>query len=319
MKAVLQFRAGPGFQDQIAKLAPNAIDVVIVEEADRERFAVEMRGADFLLHVLEPVTADVIAAAPKLKLIQKIGVGVNTIDLDAAAIHGVAVANMPGTNSQAVAEMTLSLMLATLRRVPLLDQATRAGQGWSLEEDTFDTAGEVSGKTVGLVGYGEVPKRLAPVLTALGAEVIYTAQSEKPDAVGAWRDLDALISEADIISLHLPLTGDTAQMIDCSAIECMKPGAVLINTARGGLVDEEALLSALISGRLKAAGLDTVAVEPAGADNPLFALENVVVTPHIAWLTPETLARSLGIAFENCQRIAAGKRLLNQIELSTQR
>ncbi len=256
MKAVLQFRAGPGFQDQIAKLAPNAIDVVIVEEADRERFAVEMRGADFLLHVLEPVTADVIAAAPKLKLIQKIGVGVNTIDLDAAAIHGVAVANMPGTNSQAVAEMTLSLMLATLRRVPLLDQATRAGQGWSLEEDTFDTAGEVSGKTVGLVGYGEVPKRLAPVL---------------------------------------------------------------INTARGGLVDEEALLSALISGHLKAAGLDTVAVEPAGADNPLFALENVVVTPHIAWLTPETLGRSLGIAFENCQRIAAGKRLLNQIELSTQR
>ncbi len=313
MKAVLQFRAGPGFRDQIAQLAPSEIDVIVVDEADKERFAAEMRDADVLLHVLEPVTAKVIAAAPNLKLIQKIGVGVNTIDLDAARAHGVAVANMPGTNSQAVAEMTLALMLATLRRIPLLDGAMRAGNGWSLDEATFDTAGEISGRTVGLVGYGEVPRRLAPVLAALGADVIYAARSEKPDAVGERRNLDAVLAESDIVSLHVPLTDDTAEMIDAAALARMKPGAVLVNTARGGLVDEDALVAALQSGRLAAAGLDAVAVEPAPAANLLFALDNVVVTPHIAWLTPETLARSLGIAFENCRRAGAGEPLLNQV------
>lgn len=313
MKAVLQYRAGPGFRDQIAALAPDGLDVVVVDEADEALFTAEMRDADVLLHVLKQVTADVIAAAPALKLIQKIGVGVNTIDLDAARAHGVAVANMPGTNSQAVAEMALALMLATLRRIPLLDRAMRDGRGWALDAATFDTAGEIAGRTVGLVGYGEVPRRLAPVLATLGADVIYAARGEKPDAVGERRDLDVLLAEADIISLHLPLTDDTARMIDAAAIDRMKPGAVLINTARGGLVDEDSLHAALTSGRLAAAGLDTVTEEPAHASNTLFALENVVVTPHIAWLTPETLARSLGIAFENCLRIGAGEDLLNQV------
>jgi phosphoglycerate dehydrogenase-like enzyme len=128
MKTVLHYRAGPGFQTQIAANATADIDVVIVDEGDATAFAREMSDADALLHVLKPVTADVIAAAPGLKLIQKAGVGVNTIDLGAAQEHGVAVANMPGTNSQAVAEMTLALMLATLRRVPLLDSAMRDGR-----------------------------------------------------------------------------------------------------------------------------------------------------------------------------------------------
>ena len=313
MKAVLQFRAGPGFRSQVAALAPEGIEVVVVEEAERERFTEEMRDAEVLLHVLEPVTAEVIAGAPRLKLIQKIGVGVNTIDLDAARSHGVAVANMPGTNSQAVAEMTLALMLAALRRVPLLDRAMREGRGWTLDDNTFDTAGEISGRTVGLVGYGEVPRRLAPVLVALGATVMYASRSEKPDAVGERRSLADLLAEADIVSLHIPLTEETAKIIDVAAIARVKHGAVLINTARGGLVDETALRAALKSGRIAAAGLDTVAAEPAGPDNPLFEFDNVVITPHIAWLTPETLARSLGIAFENCRRIGAGEMLLNQV------
>ncbi len=313
MKTVLHYRAGPGFQAQIAANAPADIEVVIVAEDDEAAFAREMSDADALLHVLKPVTADVIAAAPALKLIQKIGVGVNTIDLDAARSHGVAVANMPGTNSQAVAEMTLALMLATLRRVPLLDEAMRAGRGWDLDPATFDAMGEIAGRTVGLIGYGEVPRRLAPVLVALGAEVIYVARAEKKDAVGVRRDLDELLAEADIVSLHLPLSDATAKMIDAAAIARMKKGAVLINTARGGLVDEDALLTALKTGRIAAAGLDTVSEEPAPATNPLFALDNVVVTPHIAWLTPETLDRSLAIAFDNCRRAAAGETLLHQV------
>lgn len=313
MKTVLHYRAGPGFVAQIEESAPDGIDIVIVDESDRQRFADEMRDADVLLHVLEPVTAEAIEAAPRLKLIQKIGVGVNTIDLDAARDHRVAVANMPGTNSQAVAEMTLALMFAALRRIPLLDDAMREGRGWGLDPGIFDTAGEISGRTIGLVGYGEIPRRLAPVLAALGANVVYAVRRERPAAIGQRLDLDALLTESDIVSLHVPLTPETAGMIDADAIGRMKPGAVLINTARGGLVDEIALRDALASGRIAAAGLDTVSEEPAPATNILFGLDNVVVTPHIAWLTPETLRRSLGIAFENCRRVAAGETLLHQV------
>ena len=313
MKAVLQYRASPGFQDRIAATAPDWLDVLVIDEADKETFAVEMADTDILLHVLETVTADVIEAAPALRLIQKIGVGVNTIDLDGAAQNGVAVCNMPGTNSRAVAELTLTLMLAALRRVPYFDSRMRGGEGWTANLNSFDGLGEIAGRTVGLVGYGDVARLLAPVLTAMGAHVLYTATLKKRDAEADWRELPDLLREADIVSLHLPLTPDTEHMIDGRAIKSMKPGAVLVNTARGGLVDETALIQGLKSRHLRAAGLDVVTVEPAAAGNPLFALDNVVVMPHIAWLTPETLNRSLSVAFENCRRLRDAEDLLHRV------
>ncbi|HET7634558.1 MAG TPA: NAD(P)-dependent oxidoreductase, partial [Burkholderiales bacterium] len=169
MKAVLQYRASSGFRKRLRELAPDWLDITVVNETDRAIFQEEMRDAEILLHVLEPVTAEIIARAPRLRLIQKIGVGVNTIDLDNARSRSIAVTNMPGTNSQAVAEMTLLLMLAALRRIVQLDRATRHGQGWNLKPEVFDRVGELCGRTVGLVGYGEVPRRLAPALQALGA------------------------------------------------------------------------------------------------------------------------------------------------------
>lgn len=313
MKAVLQYRASPGFHRQIEALVPDWLDIAVIDEADKTTFAMAMQDADILLHVLEAVTADVIANAPGLRLIQKIGVGVNTIDLDAAQNHEVAVCNMPGTNSRAVAEMTLTLMLSALRRVPYYDARMRAGDGWTADLDSFDGLGEIAGRTVGLVGYGDVARILAPILTAMGAQVLYTATSEKPDAEAEWRDLPALLRDADIVSLHLPLTPATEMMIDGDAIASMKPGGVLVNTARGGLVDEAALVQALTCGHLRAAGLDVVTIEPAPAGNPLFDLDNVVVMPHIAWVTPETLERSLGIAFENCRRVRDGEDLLHRV------
>ena len=219
---------------------------------------------------------------------------------------------MPGTNSQAVAEMTLSLMFAVLRRLLVLDPATRAGKGWSLPPATFDRTGEIAGRVVGLVGFGDIPRRLAPVLVALRAKVIFHTRTEIHDAIGEWRPLDALLAEADIVSLHVPLTPDTESLINERTLARMRPGAVLINTARGGLVDEEALTAALQSGRLRGAGLDVLAAEPAPHANPLFALDSVVVTPHAAWLTPETLDRSLGVAIANCRRLKDGEPLLNQ-------
>jgi phosphoglycerate dehydrogenase-like enzyme len=313
VKVVLQYAAGPWLQGRLAALAGDGIDVRFCEETDRARFRALMAEAEVVWHVLMPITAEVIAGAPRLKLIQKIGVGLNTIDLEAARTRGVKVCNMPETNSRAVAEMTLALMLAALRRLPTFDRVTRQGQGWPLDPKVQDDLGELAGRNVGLVGFGAVPRLLVPVLRALGARVLYTARAPKPGADAEWRALSDLLAESDVISLHVPLTPDTERMIDKAAIARMKPGTVLVNTARGGLIDEAALVAALASGRIRAAGLDVFALEPVDADNPLLRLDNVVLTPHVAWLTAETWQRSLAVAVENCRRLAAGQPLLHQV------
>jgi phosphoglycerate dehydrogenase-like enzyme len=314
VKAVLQYRASRGFRAALARDAVAAgVDAVAVDETDDAGFAREIADADVLLHVLKPVTAAMIAQAPRLKLVQKLGVGVNTIDLDACKAAGAAVANMPGVNSQAVAEMTLALMLSVLRRLSYLDPLTRRGEGWAPDPDLIDGAGEIAGRTVGFVGYGASASRLGAALEALGAQVIYTARSAKPGLAGRFVSLTSLLADADIVSLHVPLTLETRGLIGAEAIAAMRPGAILINTARGELVDEAALAVALASGRLRGAGLDVFVQEPVDPANPLLALPNVVVAPHMAWLTPETLDRSLAVAFENCRRLAAGAPLLNRI------
>jgi phosphoglycerate dehydrogenase-like enzyme len=310
MKAVLQYRASPGLQQRIGAMD---LPTVIVDEADKGKFLREMRDADVLLHVLEPVTAAVIDAAPRLKLIQKIGIGVNTIDLDAARRRGVAVCNMPGTNTQAVAEMTLLLMLATLRRLARLDELTRAGQGWEFERELPDDLGELSGRTVGLLGFGAVARRLVPMLQAIGAKVVYSSRRPAADAPIAFLPFRELLPVADLLSLHLPLTAETTGMIGAAAFAAMKRGSVLINTARGPLVDEAALCAALTSGHLCGAGLDVFSREPVSPDDPLLRQPNVVVTPHLAWLTAETLERSLAVIAENCRRLRQGEALLHRV------
>ena len=310
MRAVLQYRASPGLRQQLARLD---LPVAIVAETDQRTFFGEMRDAEILLHVLEPVTAAVIEAAPCLRLIQKIGIGVNTIDLDAARRRDIAVCNMPGTNTQAVAEMTLLLMLATLRRLSQLDGLTRVGRGWLLEPELTDDLGELAGRTVGLIGFGAVARRLAPMLQAIGARVVYTSRQAAADAAIPFLPLDELLRTANIVSLHLPLTSATAAMIDACAIAAMKRGSVLINTARGALIDEAALLQALTSGQLRGAGLDVFSREPVDADDPLLRLPNVVVTPHLGWLTAETVERSVAVIEENCRRLSAGEPLLHRV------
>jgi len=310
MKAVLQHRASPGLRRQITALN---FPTVIVDEADKDTFRREMADADILLHVLEPVTAAVIDAAPDLRLIQKIGIGVNTIDLDAARRRAIAVCNMPGTNTQAVSEMTLLLMLATLRRLAQLDRFTRAGKGWKFEPELPDNLSELSGRIVGLVGFGAVARRLLPMLQAIGAKVVYTSRRPAADSPIRFLPLVELLPVVDVLSLHLPLTSETTGMIDAAAFAAMKRGSVLINTARGPLVDEAALFEALTSGKLRGAGLDVFGREPVSKEDPLLKLQNVVVTPHLAWLTTETLERSLSIITENCRRLRTGEQLLHRV------
>lgn len=312
MKAVLQYRASQGFCAAIERLRGD-IAVAVVDEDDDDAFAREIADAHALLHVLKPVTAQMMDLAPRLGLIQKIGVGVNTIDLEAARARGIAVANMPGTNTAAVAEMALTLMLAVLRRTACFDPLTRRGEGWHPDPAVLDGCGEIAGRTVGFFGFGAVAQRLAPVIEALGGSVIYCATTPKPDL--PWRavDLAMLLRESDILSLHAPLTAQTDRVIDRAAFAAMKPGAILINTARGGLVDEPALIDALTSGHLGGAGLDVFAQEPTAPDNPLFALDTVMLMPHLAWLTPETLQRSLVVAFGNCRALRDGTDLVHRV------
>lgn len=309
MKVLFHAAAGPDLAARL--MAMPGLDIAVCAEDDDQRLMDLLPETDVLWHVLKPCSATMIAAAPRLALIQKIGVGVNTIDLEAAKARGIPVCNLPGTNARAVAELTLALMLATLRRVPRFDAALRRGV-WS-DPLMQDGLGELGGRTVGLVGYGAIPRLLAPVLAALGCRVLYTARSPRADAVGEPRPLEALLAEADVVSLHVPLTPETDRLIDARALAAMRPGAVLINTARGSLVDQPALIEALRTGHLAAAGLDVFALEPLAAGDPLLSLPNVVLTPHIGWLTTGTFDRSFALAAENCRRVAAGGELLHRV------
>jgi phosphoglycerate dehydrogenase-like enzyme len=309
MNVVFHYAAGPDLSARLAAIPD--LTITVCPEADDAMLRRLLPQTEALWHVLKPCTAAMIEAAPRLRLIQKIGVGVNTIDLDAAKARDIPVCNLPGTNARAVAEHTLALMLATLRRLARFDAALRRGV-WT-DPVMQDGLGELGGRTIGLIGYGAIPQVLAPVLAALGGRLLYTARSPKPDAIGEWRPLDALLAESDVISLHVPLTPETTRLIDAAALARLRPGAVLINTARGGLLDQPALTEALRSGRLAAAGLDVFENEPPDVSDPLFSLPNVVLTPHVGWLTTGTFDRSFTVAAENCRHIAAGEPLLHRV------
>ncbi|MDT5162469.1 MAG: hypothetical protein QOC90_2779, partial [Mycobacterium sp.] len=237
-------------------LAPEAdwLDIRYCAEDDDDTFYRELPDAEVIWHVLRPISGPDLEKAPRLKLVHKMGAGVNTIDVEAATRLGIAVANMPGANAASVAEGTVLLMLATLRRLPELDRATREGGGWPSDPTLGETVRDIGGCTVGLVGYGNIAKSVERIVVAMGAHVLHT--STRDDGHPGWRSLLDLLAASDIVSLHLPLTDATVGMLDRAALTGMKPDAVLVNTSRGAVVDENALVDALRAGPLAAAGLD---------------------------------------------------------------
>ena len=297
-------------------LAPESdwLDVRYCAEDDDDTFYRELPDADVIWHVLRPITGADLEKAQRLRLVHKLGAGVNTIDVDTATRLGIAVANMPGANAPSVAEGAVLLMLAALRRLPSLDRATREGRGWPSDPSLGETVRDIGGCTVGLVGYGNIAKRVEVIVSAMGtppARVLHT--STRDDGHPGWRPLADLLGASDIVSLHLPLTEQTTGLLDSAALARMKPEAVLVNTSRGPIVDEVALVEALRNGGLAAAGLDVFAVEPLPSDNPLLRLDNVVVTPHVAWYTVDTMRRYLTQAVDNCRRIRDGQGLANVV------
>ncbi|ANE82543.1 hydroxyacid dehydrogenase [Mycobacterium adipatum] len=310
MKVLAHFTPGRRVMDFVAAES-DWLDVRWCAEDDDTTLHRELPGADVIWHVLRPLSEADLGLAAQCRLVHKLGAGVNTIDVDAATRAGIAVANMPGANAPSVTEGTLLLMLAALRRLPVLDRATRAGRGWPSDPSLGETVRDIGGCTVGLVGYGNIAKQVEAVLKTLGARVLHT--STRDDGHPGWQPLPALLAESDIVSLHLPLTPATRHLIDRDALASMKPGAVLVNTARGPIVDEDALADALRAGRLGAAGLDVFAVEPVPPGNPLLELDNVVLTPHVTWYTVDTMRRYLEVAVDNCRRLRDGLPLANVV------
>jgi len=287
------------------------LDVRYCAEDDDDTFYRELPEVEVIWHVLRPLSGEDLERATRCRLVHKLGAGVNTIDVETATRRGIAVANMPGANAPSVAEGAVLLMLAALRRLPVLDAATRTGAGWPSDPTLGETVRDIGSCTVGLVGYGNVAKRVETIVAAMGAEVLHT--STRDDGRPEWRPLPELLAASDIVSLHLPLTGQTAGLLDATGLTLMKRDAVLVNTSRGPIVDEAALVDALASGRLLAAGLDVFSAEPVAADNPLLTLDNVVLTPHVTWYTADTMRRYLEVAVDNCQRLRDGSDLVNLV------
>lgn len=312
MRAIFHHPSGPWLQDRIAELQSDTLAIEIVGDASGPQLDQALTGADVLLHVLHPVTDAMMAIAPALKLIQKIGVGLDAIDLDAAKNRNIAVCNMPGTNTQAVVELTLGLMLGVLRGIPLLDHRLRMNGEWALHPSAQGQFSEIAGKVVGLVGHGQIARRLAVVLEAIGAKVLINARHRFNPETGSFATKTDLLERSDIVSLHIPGTTETCHWLDAEAIDRMKPGSIVINTARGTIVDEIALAKALKSGHLAGAGLDVYAAEPISVEAPILSAPNVIALPHIAWLTRDTLERSLRAASDNISRLSEGCSLRNR-------
>jgi len=318
LRVLAHFNPGEEHRAQVAKES-EWLDVRWVDENDDETFARELPEADVLWHVLRPLTGAQLEQAGKLKLVQKLGAGVNTIDVDTATRRGIAVANIPGANAPSVAEGTVLLMLAAMRKLRDLDSATRAGTGWPIDYSLGEKVRDLGSCTVGLIGYGNVAKRVEQIVRSMDAHVLHTSAT-RDDISPSWVSLNDLLAKSDVISLHLPLTPETENMINAEVLAKMKPGTILINTARGGIVDEAALVEALTTGQLAAAGLDVFAEEPVSPDNPLLALDNVIVSPHVTWLTADTMTRYLTAAIKNAHRVYEGKPpyiVVNQAALAT--
>ncbi len=265
-----------------------------------------IRDAEIILLNKTPMNAAAFEAAPKLKLISVLATGYNVIDIEAAKVHGVRVCNAGSYSTNAVAQMTFALLLEATQQVGSHDAAVKAGQ-WSESKDFCfwnRPLMELAGKTMGLVGFGSIAQAVARVAEAFGMRVLYNTRHSHEDP--RYVSLDTLLRESDILSLHCPQTAENLKMINRKTLGTMKKGAILINTARGGLVDEEAVCAALKEGRLAFYAADVVSKEPISPDDPLLGAENCYLTPHIAWAPKETRQRLHAINEENLRAFLAG-------------
>ena len=305
MTRPLYFDCSPGmarsFTDEVRARCP-ALEIHLgnVPRAELPR---QLAGREILVLGNTWLGAEELAQLPALRHVVFLGTGAASfVDLDAAAAHAIQVHVVPGYGTRAVAEHTLALILACARQVATMDRAIRRGEFPSLP------GMELAGRTLGLVGLGDIGREVARLARALDMEVIaWTRSGDMRGAPATGCALDDVLARADIVSLHVALTPETRGLIDAARLARLKPGAILINTARGAILNTAALIDALRAGRIAAAGLDVFDPEPPAPDDPLRSLENVVLTGHAAFRTPEASRRLVERALDIVNRLVAGR------------
>ena len=301
--------AGPINAAGRANLEREARVVLCEDETEAGFIKIAAQAQGILFRAKPRCTESLMAACTQLKVVGRHGVGLDTIDIPAATKLGIAVVHAPGSNSQAVAEHALMLMLVSVKRTVQIDRMTRAGD-WGGRGDSQNT--ELAGKTLGIIGVGNVGRRVAKFTGALGMRVLgydpYVAEDElERRGVEPVKSLDALLPQVDVLTCHTPLTPETKYMINHKTLALMKPGAIYINTSRGGVQQEEALFEALTRGQLAAAGIDVWEEEPASRDNKLFNLDNVVCSSHVAGVTKEASKQASLQVTEEMLRVLRGE------------
>lgn len=277
---------------------------------DKQEIIERIGDAEAILTNKTPITADVLKACPQLTYIGVLATGYNVVDLAAAKEQRITVTNIPSYSTNAVAQATFALLLEVTNQVGHHNRSVHQGD-WQTSKDFSywqTPLMELASKTIGLIGYGAIAQAVATIAHAFQLKVIYFNHRPKP-AQADWAkqvSLTELYQEADIISLHVPQFPETEKMIDRTALAQMKSSAILINTARGGLIDEGAVAEALHTGQIAALAADVVSKEPIAADNPLLQAPNCYLTPHIAWAPVETRRRLMGIAVANLSGFKAG-------------
>jgi D-3-phosphoglycerate dehydrogenase / 2-oxoglutarate reductase len=292
-----------------AELEPLGCEIVFAQCATEDDVIDLARDADAIICDAAPVTARVLAETPRVKVVSEYGIGYDNIDVEAATARGIWVTNVPGFCTSEVADHTIAMLLAVSRRLLVLDAAVREGKWGAGVAGPMRRLGT---QTLGLVGFGRIARSVATRAQSLGMRVLCWSPSVTPaaaEAIGATRvELDEIFRQSDYVSLHVPATPSTRRLVDARRLGLLKPSACLINTGRGSLVDEPALIDALRAGRLEGAALDVYDPEPPRPDNPLFELGNVILTPHAAFYSEESLAELQVSAARNVAAALRGER-----------
>ena len=269
----------------------------------KDEIIARIGDSDIVLLNKVPIDAEILDSCPSVKLICCLSTGYNVVDIHAARDRNIPVCNVPAYSTAAVSQFTFALLLELCHRIGHHDQTVHDGK-WTACPDFcyWDTPQmELAGKTMGIIGFGRIGQAVGRIAKAMGMEVLAYSRSRRSEGekIAEYVDLETLLHSSDIISLHCPLFPETEKLINARAIEKMKDGAILLNTARGQVIDEAAVADALKTGKLRGAAMDVVSEEPIRADNPLLSAPNCIITPHMAWAPMETRQRILDITVEN--------------------
>lgn len=307
MKIVASHQLDPAAVDYLQE---QGFELTIANSPDPSSYIDQLKTADVFILRVGVCDASIIEQCPNLKVIGRTGVGYDNVDVQCAAKHGIPVVITPGANSRSVAEHAVGLMFACAKNMKEADCELRKGN-WLIRD--AGKAVELAGRKVGIIGVGAIGRLVAQLCSAIGMECIGYSHSHnrsKVEAAGCeyCENLDDLLSECDVITLHVPLKGNTRHLLGAREISLMKKNAILINTSRGAVVDEQALADALNANRIAAAGIDVFSTEPITMDNPLLRAKNIVLTPHNAALTKEALRNMCVDCAKGCAAICQGEK-----------